>query len=48
MDDDLDTPKAIRWTVDELIAGGSSDAELRHSALRIVSQVLGVDFLANS
>jgi len=46
MDDDVDTPKAIRWVEDELIGGGSSDEARDYSALRIVSDVLGVDFLA--
>jgi cysteinyl-tRNA synthetase len=46
MDDDLDTPKAIEWVEDELILGGSSDEARDCSALRIASDVLGVDFLA--
>lgn len=46
MDDDMDTPKAIKWAEDELIGGDSSDASRDYSALRIVSDVLGVDFLA--
>jgi cysteinyl-tRNA synthetase len=46
MDDDLDTPKAIQWVEDELIWRSSLDDGLRRSALRIVSDVLGVDFLA--
>ncbi|MDA4136370.1 MAG: cysteine--tRNA ligase [Thaumarchaeota archaeon] len=46
MDDDVDTPKAIRWVEDELIGGGSSDEARDYSALRVVSDVLGVDFLA--
>jgi cysteinyl-tRNA synthetase len=45
MDDDLDTPRAIRW-VEEVLVGGSGDAALDYSALRIVSDVLGVDYLA--
>jgi cysteinyl-tRNA synthetase len=48
MDDDLDTPKAIKWVEDELIGWGSADAVVRCSALRIASEVLGVDFLAGS
>ena len=46
MDDDLDTPKAIEWVEDELIGGSSSDMARDYSALRVVSDVLGVDFLA--
>jgi len=46
MDDDVDTPKAIAWVEDELIGGGSSDEARDYSALRVVSDVLGVDFLA--
>ena len=46
MDDDLDTPKAIRWVEEELLGHNSSEAALRCSALRIVSDILGVDFLA--
>ena len=46
MDDDVDTPRAIEWVEDELIRGGSSDEARDYSALRIVSDVLGVDFLA--
>ena len=46
MDDDVDTPRAIRWVEDELIGGSSSDEARDYSALRIVSDVLGVDFLA--
>jgi len=48
MDDDLDTPKAIEWVEHELIGGSSKDAAVRYAALRIVSEILGVDFLANS
>jgi cysteinyl-tRNA synthetase len=48
MDDDLDTPKAIGWVERELIGRSSADAALRVSALRVVSQVLGVDFLAGA
>ncbi len=48
MGDDLDTPKAIEWVEDELIGRSSSNAGLRHSAVRIASDVLGVDFLAKS
>jgi cysteinyl-tRNA synthetase len=46
MDDDIDTPRAIRWVEEELVGGGSKDAALDYSALRIVSDVLGVDYLA--
>jgi len=46
MDDDVDTPKAIEWVEDELIGRSSLDAAAGYSALRIVSDVLGVDFLA--
>jgi cysteinyl-tRNA synthetase len=47
MDDDLDTPKAIEWVEDELIGRSSKDAAVRYAAIRIVSEILGVDF-ANS
>jgi cysteinyl-tRNA synthetase len=46
MDDDIDTPRAIRWVEKELIGGRSTDAALDYTALRIVSDVLGVDYLA--
>ncbi len=46
MDDDIDTPRAIEWVEDELIGRGSADAALDYAALRIVCDVLGVDFLA--
>jgi len=46
MDDDVDTPKAIGWVEDELIGGSSSDEARDYSALRVVCDVLGVDFLA--
>jgi cysteinyl-tRNA synthetase len=46
MDDDVDTPRAIEWVEDELIGGSSSDEARDYSALRIASDVLGVDFLA--
>lgn len=46
MDDDIDTPKAIQWVEDVLIGRRSTDAASGSSALRIVSDVLGVDFLA--
>jgi cysteinyl-tRNA synthetase len=46
MDDDMDTPKALEWVEDELITGSSSDDARDYSALRIVSDVLGVDFFA--
>ena len=48
MDDDIDTPKAIEWVENELIGRSSSGARVGYSALRIVSDVLGVDFLAES
>jgi cysteinyl-tRNA synthetase len=44
MDDDIDTPKAIEWVEEELIETGSSEAAARYSALRVVSDVLGVHF----
>ena len=44
MDDDVDTPKAIGWIEDELIGRSAAD----RSALRAVSDVLGVDFLAGA
>ena len=47
MDDDLDTPKAIGWVEEELIQNRSADAASSYHALRIVSDVLGVDFLAD-
>jgi len=46
MGDDLDTPRALKWIDDELIHGGSSDLALDYWALKTVSGVLGVDFLA--
>src|SRR5580704_9094249 len=46
MDDDVDTPKAIEWVEDELIGESSSDEARDYSALRVASDVLGVDFLA--
>ncbi len=48
MDDDLDTPKALEWVEDELIGGSSPDTARDYWALRVVSEVLGVDFLAKS
>jgi cysteinyl-tRNA synthetase len=48
MDDDLDTPRVIEWVKDELIGRNSSDSAVGYSALRVVSEVLGVDFLASS
>ena len=48
MDDDLDTPKALKWVEDELIGESSSDPARDYWALRAVSDVLGVDFLAKS
>jgi cysteinyl-tRNA synthetase len=44
MDDDIDTPKAMEWVEEELIGTGSSEAAARYSALRVVSDVLGVHF----
>lgn len=46
MDDDVDTPKAIECVEEELIGRSSSDESRDYSALRVVSDVLGVDFLA--
>jgi cysteinyl-tRNA synthetase len=46
MDDDMDTPRAIQWVEGELLKPGSWDAATIYSGLRIVSEVLGVDFLA--
>ena len=46
MDDDLDTPKVMEYVENDLIRRGSSNAASGYSALRIVSDVLGVDFLA--
>ncbi len=46
MDDDVDTPKAMEWVEEELIGGSSSDEARDYAALRVVSEVLGVDFLA--
>jgi len=48
MDDDINTPRAIKWVEEELVGGDSKDAALDYSALRIVSDVLGVDYLAKS
>jgi cysteinyl-tRNA synthetase len=48
MDDDIDTPRAIGWVEEELVGGGSKDAALDYAALRIVSDVLGVDYLAKA
>ena len=48
MDDDLDTPKAIQWVEDQLMGRNSTNAAVRYAGIRIVSDVLGVDFLANS
>jgi cysteinyl-tRNA synthetase len=48
MDDDIDTPKALEWVEDELIGGSSSDLARDFWALDVVSEVLGVDFLAKS
>jgi cysteinyl-tRNA synthetase len=46
MDDDMDTPTALEWVEDELIGKGRSEPASRYQALRVVSDVLGVDFLA--
>jgi len=43
MDDDIDTPKALEWVEDELVKSPANP-----SALRVVSDVLGVDFLAGA
>ena len=48
MDDDIDTPKALKWVEDELVGCTKRDPALRYSALRVVSEVLGVNFLAKS
>jgi cysteinyl-tRNA synthetase len=45
MDDDMDTPKAMEWVEDELIGSRASDAAKNYSALRVVSDVLGVHFV---
>jgi cysteinyl-tRNA synthetase len=45
MDDDMDTPKAMEWVEDELIGPRASDAAKNYSALRVVSDVLGVHFV---
>ena len=42
MDDDLDTPRALGWVEDLVV--GRSDPAPQYAALRIVSEVLGVDF----
>jgi cysteinyl-tRNA synthetase len=44
MDDDVDTPRALEWVEEELLRSSSSDATSRYSALRVVSDVLGVHF----
>jgi cysteinyl-tRNA synthetase len=50
MDDDLDTPRALKWVREEMIGRmgekSRSDGNLNHHALRVVSDLLGVDFLA--
>ncbi len=48
MDDDVDTPNALEWIEDELLVGRRrlDAAAVDYTALRIVSEVLGVDFLA--
>ncbi len=46
MDDDLDTPKAMKWVESELIGKSMADPAVRYAALRLVSDILGVDFLA--
>jgi len=45
MDDDMDTPKAIEWAEDELIGSRASDIAKDYSALRVVSDILGVHFV---
>jgi cysteinyl-tRNA synthetase len=45
MDDDIDTPKAMEWVEDELIGSRAADAAKNYSALRVVSDVLGVHFV---
>jgi cysteinyl-tRNA synthetase len=46
MDDDVDTPAAMEWVVGDLIGGSSADLARDYWALGVVSDVLGVDFLA--
>jgi cysteinyl-tRNA synthetase len=48
MDDDVDTPKALEWVEDDLIGGSWSNPARDYWALSVVSEVLGVDFLAKS
>lgn len=48
MDDDVDTRKALAWVKNELLGGKRSDPEVGYAALRIASEVLGVDFLARA
>ena len=45
MDDDMDTAKAIKWVEDELIGSRASSASKSYSALRVVSDILGVHFV---
>lgn len=46
MDDDLDTPKAIEWAEEDVVGARPRDAVMAVAALRVVSSILGVDFLA--
>lgn len=48
MDDDLRTEEALAWVGRELAGAGRSDAANRYAALRVVSEVTGVDFLARA
>ncbi len=50
MNDDFDTPKALKWVREELVGRmeQNADANLKRSALRVVSGLLGVEFLASS
>ena len=45
LDDDLDTPKAIRW-IEDVLVERTSDPAAAHEALRVASGILGVDYLA--
>lgn len=46
MDDDIDTPKVIQWVEEEALGARPRDAGVAVAALRVVSGILGVDFLA--
>jgi cysteinyl-tRNA synthetase len=51
MDDDFNTPKALEWIRRSLVGRikkDSSERDLSRRALRVVSNLLGVDFLASS